>query len=231
MRYIFILLLLVANIVNADEPDRRFHQRCLYPTVSLARTDHKIGTGVIIKSFKNKNKLYNNYVLTCRHVVLAENMHEYTVKFPTYKNWSTFKGFVNYKAHVLDIHDKYDLAVLWFESKRQLPIAELSFNAKIFIGSDITKVSCGFAEQPRVDVGKITALNSEVTNPIGRYRISAPTIHGDSGSPLFHDYKVIGIVSSVRAYPIDKSINTPVFHIGYAVPLNKLPSDYFDKLK
>ena len=42
------------------------------------------------------------------------------------------------------------------------------------------------------------------------------TVPGDSGSPVFHENKVVGIMVSIRFFR-----NHPVFGISYVVPLER----------
>jgi hypothetical protein len=48
-------------------------------------------------------------------------------------------------------------------------------------------------------------------------RTSIPTVPGDSGSPVFHNYKVVGVMRAVRVWRTQ-----PVFQISIAVPIISL---------
>jgi S1-C subfamily serine protease len=230
MKYLLVFLLLTATTF-ADEVDKKLHEKCLYPTVLVANGT-RIGTGCIIKSVKIKDK-YENYVLTCYHVITQidkEQKYNISVKKPIYDNWSHFMYFRTYKTEIVASTEKLDLAVLMFKSDKLMHVAELDLNPKIYIGSDVFKFGCSFGEQPRLDYGKITATSSEVRNQVGNYRTSIPTLNGDSGSPIFHDYKLIGIVQSLRLYRLDDGSLTPVYHFNFAVPTKKLPKNFLDNL-
>ena len=91
-----------------------------------------------------------------------------------------------------------------------MPIAELDFDPKLFIGSEVYRIGCGLGDDPRLDYGKLTYYKKKLEI----LRTSVMTVPGDSGSPLFYNYKVIGIVISIRSYQ-----NFPIFNISYAIPL------------
>jgi hypothetical protein len=104
-----------------------------------------------------------------------------------------------------------DIGIGVFFSDHQMAIAELNFEPKIFIGNEIFRIGCGLGDEPRLDYGKLTSYKSF---PKKVFRTSVMTVPGDSGGPLFHENKVIGIIVSIRSLR-----GQPVFGISQAVPL------------
>jgi len=223
--------------VSSIDVDKNLHNKCLYPTVLIedvvsTNDGSKLkclgsGSGVIVKSQKVGNS-WHNLVLTCDHVVDLEPTKAaikqrfgvepkvgVVVKVARYKDWSRFVKYDSYKAHVYSQFPKGDMALLLFRSKHKMPVAELALNEKLYIGNEILKVGCGLGDLPRVEYGRITSLN-----PIceefykGCIRMSAHTIYGDSGGPVFRNGRVIGLASSIRVM----GFNTPVFNMGYFQP-------------
>lgn len=95
-------------------------------------------------------------------------------------------------------------------------------DAKLYIGNDVIKVGCGLSEPFRIDYGKITSIDKSIGNTIkGSYRISAMTIMGDSGGPVYHENKLVGLSQAIRYAPASSPIpiNIPVCQIAYVIPI------------
>ncbi len=106
-----------------------------------------------------------------------------------------------------------DVAIGIFTSTESMPTAELDFKPNLFIGNRVFRIGCGLQGYPRLDYGNLTSYKK---NPKPTFRTSVMTVPGDSGSPLFHEYKVVGIVVEIQGYH-----GLPVFSISYAVPLER----------
>lgn len=237
------------------EPDKVLHQKCLYPTVMVMNENPKgVGTGVIVKIVK-KDGHYENYVFTCAHVMIpvptppeeappppqnipegvapaaavvkpVKEKYEINIRVGVYENWSTLVGHKNYSGKVLFVDRDKDIGLVRFESETENCVAELDKELKIYIGNDILKVGCGLNEPFRIDSGKITSISKSIGNMIkDTYRVSAPTIMGDSGGPVYHENKLIGLSQAVRNCPASSQlpipINVAVPHMAYVLPLQR----------
>jgi len=225
---------LLSPSVSSIDIDENLHTKCLYPTVliedvviSADGTRNKrlgSGSGVIFKSQKVEDE-WHNLVLTCDHVVDLESTRNsiktrfgvdpklgIVVKVAKYKDWSRFIKYEPYNAYVYSQYPEGDMALLLFKSKRKMPVAELALNQKLYIGNEILKVGCGLGDLPRVDYGRITSVNP-ICDLKGCIRMSAHTIYGDSGGPVFYKGKVVGLAASLRLMDY-----MPVFNMSFFQP-------------
>jgi S1-C subfamily serine protease len=213
---VLVVLVAIPTIVFSDEPDKKLHQDCLYPSVQI-RNAFVSGSGTIVRSDKIGND-YHNVVLSCAHIFTKENVFfmDTNVRVPKYKEWSVFEKYENYEAFLYKIDREFDLSIILFASKEKMPIANLDFSTKLYIGSDVFHIGSGLGEQQRLEYGKITSVNSYTSKPevYRTLRTSIYTVPGDSGTGVFHNYKVIGVMRSIR-----KTRNTPLWGISYCIPL------------
>jgi len=215
MKKIFVILTLlcIPSTLFSGEFDEKLHKQCIYPTVAIMARKHNVmGTGVIVRSEKYHN-VYLNVILSCAHII--KEGAEYDIVFPTYDK-SSIKQVVKFKSAICACSKKYDLSVFICISDKKLPCAELGLDEKLFIGNEVFGVGCGLADQPRLDYGRITSLTDMSR---GNFRTSIFTVPGDSGGPVFHNHKLIGIKQAVRA--LRKIIEIPVFKISLVIPLSK----------
>ncbi len=128
------------------------------------------------------------------------------------------------KVLVYDMEDmefNSDIALLVFHSDKEMPVASLNPRAKLYIGNEIFHIGCGLGDQFRLDYGKVTSVKNSKANPevFGRIKVSALTIVGDSGGPLFHENKVIGITESIRQKRDHPFYITAYNNISFAIPI------------
>jgi len=211
----FLLTFFIISPASPDTPDKNLHEKCLYPTIMIEYADNGIGTGIILRSEKVSDNNYRNVFVTCAHVVDMYSSH--TVRVFNYKNWSDINTSSQFNARIFAMDDDRDLAIGVFYSDKQMAVGELDFNAKIFTGNDVFRIGCGAGEEPRLDYGKITSVNTGYSRINGYLRTSIPTIPGDSGSPVFNNYKIVGIMRAI-ALQHDKMVH----FISYAVHVRKL---------
>jgi hypothetical protein len=203
-------LLFFCAIISAGEADKTLHSKCLYPTILISSGDGH-GSGVIVRSEKVDENNYKNIFISCAHI--ADDKLDYEVKHFTYEDWSLLKQVKSYPATFYGRNEELDVSIGCFFSDTEMPIAALDFDTKIYIGNEIFRIGCGLGDEPRLDYGKLTWI-TKGKKPI--LRTSILTVPGDSGSPVFHNYKVVGIMISIRVYR-----NLPVFNISYALPLDR----------
>jgi hypothetical protein len=221
MRYFLILSawLLIFVGTTFAEPDQNLHNKCLYPTILVTSTGrtHTYGSGVIVKSIK-LGSVYHNIFLTCAHVTYDKN--PYIIRVYSYKDWSTLEGYRMYSCIFYSTNEQKDLAIGMFISDEKMPTVELDFTTKLYIGTNIFGIGCGIGDEPRLDNGQISAVRIySGKNPSKFIRSSTYTVPGDSGSGIFHNYKLIGIRQSIRAHD-----GKPMFSISYATPVEYLQS-------
>lgn len=231
---ILVFVFLLFNICKAGEPDKNLHEKCLYPTV-LVWSDTHTGTGVVVQSTKIGEKQYRNTVFSAAHVfkeVLYQGetkprIPPYRVYVPKYKNWSTLYQYDEFTATIRRIDRNTDAAVLTFDSEFLVKVADIDWSPKLYIGNTVTHIGGGLGQELRVDHGEITSIRVSSGDgfPKGMYRTNVFTLPGDSGGPLFHENKVVGICQSIRTrmWTINKEyIDVPIhkYSMYISIPLS-----------
>lgn len=215
MRWTLLLLVFLAiSPVTVGKPDIELHEKCLYPTVQITLTSSETGgSGVIVRSDKVQDGEYRNVVLSCGHVPLHQNQAQ-VVKVFEYADWSRVVGKKAYPCTWYAASLDYEWSVYVFTSEKKMPVAPLNMNASLYIGYDVFRIGCGMGDDPRLDYGKITKVSND-KDPLLRTNVF--TVPGDSGGPLFHDRKVVGVAQSVRS-----RMGVPLFGISYVTPVTLL---------
>ena len=241
-------LLLATSICQAGEPDKDLHNKCIYPTVMLQGKNGGTGSGVIIKSVKRGDQ-YMNYVFTCAHVLkktparviepeegpptVMPSKYEYVVHIAVYEDWSLIKEIKTYKCNVIHVENSAlkDIALVTFKTKEEMKVAEIEANPKIYIGNEVLRIGCGVGEPFRIDYGKVTSLSQSAgrVQPAteGKIRTSIQTVPGDSGGPVYHENKLIGVAQMIRAMPGNAGpfpTSIPIFHMSYVIPMERFMS-------
>lgn len=194
----------LTSLSIVDTPDETLHNKCIYPTVKLEIPEQSGGgggSGVIVRSDKKDNK-FINVVVTAAHVLTNGPVQ---ICVPKFKNWSILEGYDKYSCAVFSASQSRDLAIIIFESPTKMPVAEIDFDAKLFIGNQIIKLGFGVGDECRFDKGEITSVFTHTAlGPIspGHMRLNAYTIFGDSGGPCYlaSNYKLIGITKAIRGF-------------------------------
>lgn len=207
----FILILFFCSKSCAGDVNEQLHKDCLYPTICIGH-DEGYGTGFIIRSEKESENKYKNVFLSCAHIT-KNGVKDYEVRQYVYENWSTLKGVRSYPATFYAINLDLDISVGCFYSQEEMPTAKLEMSPQIFIGNEVFKFGCGALEEPRLDYGKMTLIKSGA-KPY--FRTSILTIPGDSGAPVFHNNKVIGIIAFIKV-----NRHGMLYHISFALPLER----------
>lgn len=245
MYKIIIAILTLTTFVASGEPDKELHNKCLYPTIMITNDKPKaVGTGVIVKVIKKEDH-YENYAFTCAHVmiplsnsepkqnpvppdviapvtIITKDKYEVKVRIGVYENWSTLVGYKDYRCEVLVVDRDKDIALIRFDTASENNVAVVDNKIKLYIGNDVVKVGCGLSEPFRIDYGKITSVSNSIENLIkDSYRISAMTIMGDSGGPVYHECKLIGLSQAIRYTPANSPVpvSVPVCQIAYVIPV------------
>jgi len=195
--------------VFSEEPDQKFYNNCLAPTV-LIETEYDMSSGIVLRSVKNKDNEYHNIGLSTAHSVVKKNIK---VRVGTYDKSGGIKTSIICPGIIYAVDAYEDLSVFLFLSSSPVPTATFDFTNKPFVGQEIYKVASGLGGSPRVDKGIISGLNRKVGPLKHSMQLSIYTVPGDSGSALFNKgYKIIGITKSIQT---DRS-NILYYNIGYA---------------
>jgi S1-C subfamily serine protease len=218
--YVLLAILFVCPLI-AGVPDEKLHNQCLYPVVLVRPMGVRgCGTGVIVRSTKVAEGEYQNVFVTCAHVSLAYDQ-SYVVQHFSYEKWSHLTGSKTYPVEWVHHDPVRDLAIGVFVSDVKMPVSEIDFDPSLYIGSDVYRIGCGLGDEPRLDYGKVTSVKTSLGNIRDVVRTSIHTLPGDSGSPVFHEYKVFGIMQAIRQFQHGFG-NQPVFNMSYCVPLARL---------
>lgn len=232
-----ITLFIFSFVVVAGEPDKKLHDQCIYPTVMIQNKINKhTGSGVILKSIK-KEKKFENLAITCSHflvqpimlplpLLMAKDEKKEPIKciiyIGQYENWSKLSKISQLEGTIVYINRIQDIALIKFETDKVMPVAQIEKKPKLYIGNDVLRVGCGLGEPFRVDYGKVTSLQDSIgkirPNTI---RTSILTVPGDSGGPVYHEYKLIGVAQFIRSLENYQDSESPVFHMSYVIPIDR----------
>lgn len=187
--------------------DKKLHKRCIYPTVMITG-NYAGGSGVIVRSTQVNDK-WHNTIVSAAHVVINDDL--LCVQIAEYKNWSEIKSYKKYNLVIYAVDVGRDLAVAYFVSDEEMPVAKFCFNPKLYINTKV--FHCGYAlfDDVKIDYGRVT--QPKVINVFpGMIRTNCFTLFGDSGGPLFleDNYKLIGICCGIRSHS-----NKDIFNMSY----------------
>ena len=217
--FLFSLLISSSSSSTLSE-NTTIYEKCLYPTVVIYDPEAKTGgSAFVVRSTKDGNK-YKNFIITAYHAIESDG--PFFVKHIKYKNLSEPYAEKDYSLFVYAMNPKDDLAVGVFESDEQMPVAEMDFDHKIYMGSKIFHVGFGMMDDARIDRGEVTQpLTFRPESFRGAIRTNAYTIVGDSGGPLFFEnsHTVIGVCRAVRN--LDKQLLT---HQSYFTDIKVIKS-------
>ncbi len=231
-----LLFLIFPLWLFSAEPDKKLHEKSLYPTIKLSynrnhcdcdectkKPQQAVASGFIVKSEKTNSNLiddkYVNVIVTAAHNV--ENViSSVDIHVGIYENWSNLQKFDTYQSFVFAINKKMDLAVLIFKSDKKMPCVDMEIDNSPYFGTDVFKIGYGLGDDIRIDYGTITSVDTKKPENLkGFLRSNCYTIFGDSGGPLFYKdgYKVMGVTSSIRGsdtfFLNNQSYFTPIYWI------------------
>lgn len=215
MKYLAgLILLTVVTAAFAGTPDKELHTKCIYPSVYVW-TDSSRGSGVIVSS-RLAGDSYINTVFTAAHVLVGNNLRVHAVR---YKNWSAPNGFDTYAARIVRRDEDKDVAVITFTSPFKQAVADVDWQPQLYLGNKIVKVGTGQSLLPRVDYGCISCVEERIIavgTPV--VRASVYNTSGDSGGPVYCDYKLIGVVHGLHTETFH-GVTIPCTNITYFVPV------------
>lgn len=166
-----------------------------------------------------------NVAVTCAHILgPAEiNVRYYRFDDENPIGWSEMhRGMMYIKD------DERDVAVVFFRTKKQLPVAILDADINVKRGNLLWAVGCAVKDMPpRVEEGKVH--HSDGKNIIGSARLA----FGDSGGPTFtfrdDHYRIIGINNST--YVLNQTVMSFIANYKSTKNFVSLNREHGDKLK
>jgi serine protease Do len=177
-------------------------------TVSADRPTMAVGSGFIIDP--------SGFIATNKHVVLGANSISVVAA-----------DGVHYKASVVGMPSKSDMALLRVDAGRPLPFLQFGSSDKMRVGDTVIAIGSPFGLDNTVTAGILSAVNRDVMeSPFDDYlQTDAAINHGNSGGPLFNlSGEVIGMNSIIIA-PGTGSVG-----LGFAIPSSDLQF-VFDRLR
>lgn len=184
---------------ETEEIDKKLHTSCLYPTINIS-SSMNFGSGVITRSIKIDEENYLNIFISCNHIIMAGMREKYQVTVYEYTDWSTVSKTRKYKCFFYSSSSDEDLCVGAFLSETKMPTAEVDMSPKFYIHNKLLSIGCGLGDFPRVEDGRITAPISSANLGDNKVKASMHLTPGDSGGPVFMNYKVVGINHAIRNY-------------------------------
>jgi serine protease Do len=177
-----------------------------------------LGSGIIVR--QNGSTVY---VLTNNHVV--DSATDITVKLSDQR---TFKG------KVVGTDARRDLAVVSFESKEALPVAELGDSSTLEAGDLVLAVGNPYGFESSITMGIVSAVGRSGPEGQSQYtdyiQTDAAINQGNSGGALVNIHgQVIGINTWIAGSAAGGSVG-----LGFAVPINNAKqavSDFITKGK
>jgi len=135
-----------------------------------------------------------------------------------------------YKAHVLGIDRKNDLAIVQIEPREKLPVLKLGDSDPLQVGQKVLAIGNPFGLEGTLTTGVVSSLGRAISDENGRMlegmiQTDAAINPGNSGGPLLDSHgNVIGINTAI--YGPQGNIG-----IGFAMPINRAKAmlDEFQK--
>ena len=152
-------------------------------TVSADRPTVALGSGFIIDP--------SGFIATNKHVVLDAT-----------SIFVVATDGVRYKASVVGMPSKADMALLRIEAGRPLPFVQFGNSDKMRAGDTVIAIGSPFGLDNTVTAGILSAVNRDVMeSPFDDYlQTDAAINHGNSGGPLFNlAGEVVGMNSIIIA--------------------------------
>ena len=204
---------------------QELHKRILYPVVRV-RTQKAGGSGTIIYSKPDKQGKYENFVMTCAHVVDSaistkkdwdsvlkkkiekEFLQEVNIEVFDYVYLSTVDSSKSYRANILAYDKHHDIAILSVDTPKPFPyVVELiPFEEikQIRLFTPIYTAGCSLLHDPFATTGQITYMKELIENRT-YYMTSGNAIFGNSGVAVYlaDTGQQIGITARITGMPSD----------------------------
>ena len=176
------------------------------------------GSGVIVRSIE-QDGAFCNVVISSAHIFENDyRLHKsnYIIKLPVI-NKRKILFYQEKPCYIHSINAEQDLSILIFYTSEKIKCAKIDFDKKVDIDDEIMKMGYGLEDDLRIDYGNITQLNAKLYQYNNLYRTSAFAIFGDSGGPVYLDFKLIAITQGIKNYK-----GSPIYNISYICPIGSL---------
>ncbi len=162
-----------------------------------------LGSGVVVR--RNGDKLY---VLTNNHV--AGDAEQISIKLQDGRD---------FKAKLVGKDENKDLALVMFESKENIPVAELGDSSSLMVGDWVLAVGSPLGFESTVTAGIVSAIGRRSMGDSPGFtdyiQTDAAINQGNSGGALVNIYgQVVGINSWIA------STSGGNIGLGFAIPIN-----------
>jgi Do/DeqQ family serine protease len=170
-----------------------------------------LGSGVIVR---RSGDTY--YVLTNNHV--AGDATQISVQLPDGRS---------YKAKLVGKDENRDLALVQFQTREDIPVAELGDSNTLRVGDIVMAVGSPLGFESTVTEGIVSAIGRRSVQGVGGFtdyiQTDAPINQGNSGGALVNIYgQVIGLNAWIA------STSGGNVGLGFAIPINNAKRDIQD---
>jgi hypothetical protein len=216
---ILICLFFIVSFILINSLENKLKTKCIYPSICIYNPNlNSLGSGVVVRSERYEN-FYYNVAITCQHILNEDeriNPIGYFVKIPIFRN-SKIIYYNEYPCVIYERNKEYDLAIIVFLSNESMDCAEIDFNCNLDLDDKIMKIGYGLGDDLRIDHGNITSISGKLNEHKNLYRMNAFAIFGDSGGPVFYNYKLVGITNGIRSLG-----QNCLFNISFASSIKNL---------
>jgi len=162
-----------------------------------------LGSGVVVR--RNDDKVY---VLTNNHV--AGDAEQISIKLPDGRS---------FKAKLVGRDENKDLALVMFETRENIPVAELGDSSSLMVGDWVLAVGSPLGFESTVTAGIVSAIGRRSVQGAAGFtdyiQTDAAINQGNSGGALVNIYgQVVGINSWIA------STSGGNIGLGFAIPVN-----------
>lgn len=139
----------------------------------------------------------------------------------------TLSDHKQYRAKILGIDRRNDLALLQIQAGRKLPFLRLGDSDRILVGQKVLAIGNPFGLAGTLTTGIVSSLgrslqNEEGSNLEGLIQTDAAINPGNSGGPLLDSRgNVIGINTAIYSSPTSGGEAGGSIGIGFAMPVNR----------
>jgi S1-C subfamily serine protease len=132
-----------------------------------------------------------------------------------------------YKATVVGLDRRSDLAILHIKADRKLPFVRLGNSDDLLVGQKVLAIGNPFGLEGTLTTGIVSSLGrslqSEDGAPLeGLIQTDAAINPGNSGGPLLDSHgDVIGINTAIYSTPSNNGGEAGSIGIGFAIPINR----------
>lgn len=208
MKPLWLLLLGLLSCRSIQDQHEDTWRKVIAPVVQI-KSANSIGSGVILKSIERSDGYYDNYLITCWHLVDDLSIHNGLV---TVKLFDYYGSYCEGDAYILESSDPLDLALLVFQSLKPIAtFAEVSYD-EISMFDEVYLVGCPIGLNVLFTKGEVSMVPFQ-----NKVHINADGYVGNSGGGIFNKrtLKLMGIYDEIHIGRRDEIIE----HLGAMTPI------------